>query len=241
MVLDMSEFQTLVINLATRKDRHAAMKLRLSDLEIEHIFVKAVKISDLSSASELLITPTAEAVWMSHLNCLRIATSSTVPVLIFEDDAVPKLNKQNISDLARIMLQEDLDFIQIGFLTHNFPEAFSIHLRNFYNTFTRNRRFSFLFQKFGFKEVARASAQIWRSRLPNDFVVNDLRYGAHCYLVNPKFANRVIRTNNPPFLAADDFYVALSKMKTFKMVRLKKSKCSQDESVSSFTKRYLLD
>jgi GR25 family glycosyltransferase involved in LPS biosynthesis len=236
-----SAFHALVINLADRKDRRDAIIERLYHLKIEHEIINAVSITDIPSSTSQLLTPTAEAVWQSHLKCLKIAASSQKPILILEDDALPKLNSKSIEILSKIMISSNLDFIQLGFLTHNFTEAISIYTRNFYNLFTRKNYLSFMFKFFGFKEVSRASMQVWRALLPISFVVNDIRHGAHFYLVNPAFAERVLKLNDPAFLAADDFYVAISKMKTFKMIRLKRSKCSQDNSVSSFTKRYVLD
>jgi hypothetical protein len=58
---------------------------------------------------------------------------------------------------------------------------------------------------------------------PRGFVIDDCQPGAHFYLVRRSFCQSVLSLNNPQFLSIDDFYTALSKMRTFKMLRVKKN------------------
>jgi GR25 family glycosyltransferase involved in LPS biosynthesis len=186
------------------------------------------------------ITDVAKAVWLSHRKCLESSSYTSRPTLILEDDAILNFDVATLQYLVDAMSELEIDFIQIGYLKINLAEGTSIVLRNFYSFFTRNALGAKLFGLFGFMEVGRAKDQTWRTSLPKNFIVNDIRYGAHCYLVSPRFASQVIELNDPPFLPADDFYVALSRAKSFKMVRLRKSKCSQDGTQSSFRRRFLL-
>jgi hypothetical protein len=134
-----------------------------------------------------------------------------------------------------------LDFIQIGFLRLNLIESLEIIARNIYNEIVRRGFVPQLFDFFGFKEAKRATTREWRRELPSNFVLNDVRYGAHGYLISKKFAAQISQLNNPAFLAADDFYVALSKMKSFRMIRIKNSKIAQGESSWGLTPRYGVD
>jgi GR25 family glycosyltransferase involved in LPS biosynthesis len=234
-------FQGLVINVSSRVDRRKSISSHLENLRIPFRFFKAIEPNELAESSQIYLSKIAECVWNSHLGCLRIASATSYPTLIIEDDAIIKIGNSSILKYVELMNLHNLDFIQIGYLNLNVLEAFSIKLRNAYNFMIKYSVAQSFLEMFGFKEIGRARTQVWRSELPGQFVVNDIRYGAHCYLVSPKFALSVLSLNSPPFLAADDFFVALSKMKTFRMIRLTKSLSSQDNSPSSFQERYLLE
>jgi hypothetical protein len=233
-------FKTLVINVATRTDRRENMTVRLAEKKIVSDFVRAIEPKNLPSEGKYFLTQTAESVWRSHLECLKKSSELSKPTLILEDDAIINFNNEDIEHLVAVMKEQNLDFIQVGFLKINLSENFSINVRNVYSFFTRNTFASSFFKFFGFKEVERAKNQLWRKNLPKNFIVNDIRYGAHCYLVSPKFASTILPLNSPAFLPADDFYVALGHSKTFKMIRLRKSLSPQDGTSSSFTKRFVL-
>jgi GR25 family glycosyltransferase involved in LPS biosynthesis len=236
----MCNTQTLVINVKSNIERRQNIASRLGQASINFNFVQAVEPIEFTLDRPEYLTDTAKAVWLSHRKCLELSASVSQPTLILEDDAVLNFNATTLDELSGVMIELDLDFIQIGYLKINLAEGFSIILRNFYSFFTRKARGTKLFELFGFMEVGRAKDQSWRNSLPKNFIVNDVRYGAHCYLISPNFASKLIDLNDPPFLPADDFYVALSRAKSFKMLRLMKSKCSQDGTQSSFQKRFLL-
>ena len=236
----MINYQTLVINVKSNLRRRQKVASHLEQKNISFIFVPAVEPFTTISVANDYLTDTAKAVWLSHLKCLKASVSNSKPTLILEDDVLLRIDATSIKTLSDAITKFEIDFIQIGYLKINLADRVSILLRNFYGFFTRHALAANVFGLFGFKEVSRAKDQVWRNSLPKDFIVNDVRYGAHCYLVSPSFAGKMITLNDPPFLAADDFYVALSRMKSFKMIRLKKSQCSQDGSKSSFNKRFLL-
>lgn len=231
----------LVINLATRSDRRSAMQHRLEKIILEPKFVKAIEPKDLHTNQETYLRKTAECVWLSHKECLRLASESSCPTLILEDDAILQLDNAKLLYLIKQIEDNKIDFLQIGFLHLNSAESISILIRNIYNLVLKFQLAPKIFEHFGFKEVTRSEKQHWRKNMPWNFVVNDIRYGAHCYLVTPEFATKMLALNSPAFLSADDFYVALGKMKTFKMVRLSRSRSGQDESPSSFNARYVLE
>jgi len=233
-------FQTLVINVLSNDVRRTNMVKRLRRAGINFEFVRAVETLDISENECSFLTRTAEAVWRSHVLCIEIASKSNSPTLILEDDAIPFFDKKTIQKLLDVMKTEDLDFIQLGFLSINLSERVSIRCRNLYSYFTRNNLFPSFFRIFGFKEVGRASKQQWRKRIPLDFIVNDIRYGAHSYIISSKFAGKILPLNSPAFLPADDFFVALSRAKSFKMIRLRNSCSSQDNTASAFIDRFRL-
>lgn len=236
----MYNFQTLVINVKSRNDRRIAMSSRLETKGMQFKIIEAVESGKSSHDETQFLTETARAVWLSHLKCLEAAALNNTPTLILEDDAILNFEVSQIENVSSIMTSHEIDFVQIGYLKINLAESVSIRLRNLYGFFTRNALAADFFKLFGFKEVGRAKNQSWRTNLPTSFVVNDVRFGAHCYLVSPRFAGQILALNSPAFLPADDFYVALSRAKSFKMIRLKKSFSQQDGSASSFSKRFLL-
>ncbi len=233
-------FQVLVINVKSNLERRQNIASRLDHKSIDFDFVQAVEPLKSTMGSTGYLTEVAKAVWLSHRKCLESSASANRPTLILEDDAILNIDAAKVKKLSDDMMRLDIDFIQIGYLNINMAETVSIVLRNFYSFFTRNATGAKLFELFGFLEVGRAKDQTWRTSLPKDFIVNDVRYGAHCYLVSPRFASRIIELNDPAFLPADDFYVALSRAKSFKMIRLMKSQCSQDGTQSAFRERFLL-
>lgn len=236
----MIEIKALVINMSGNFSRRDSMSERLLQKGIPFSFVKAFEAKNVTQSDSRFLTSTAEAVWKSHLKCLTIASEESSPTLILEDDALLYFDKKALQEFADIMNSQNLDFVQLGYLGINLAEQLSIKSRNLYCFFTRYSLLSPFFSVFGFKEVQRSRSQSWRKNLPPDFVVNDVRFGAHCYLVSPKFAKRILELNSPAFLPADDFFVSLSRAKSFKMIRLKKSYSKQDDSPSSFSKRFLL-
>jgi GR25 family glycosyltransferase involved in LPS biosynthesis len=236
----MATFHTLVINLESRADRREVMSSRLADKNLTYRFIQAVEPKNLNQDRKIFLTETAESVWLSHRKCLEVAASWNTPTLILEDDAILNFDRSQIEFFSSIMAELEIDFLQVGYLKINLAEGALIQLKNWYSFFTRTALAANFFNLFGFKEVGRAKGQIWRGSLPKNFIVNDVRFGAHSYLITPKFATQILALNSPVFLPADDFYVALSRAKSFKMIRLRKSLSQQDASSSSFSKRFLL-
>jgi len=232
-------FQTVVINLSSRADRRAEMTSRLVRTEINFDFMAAVEPKDLAVSDSVYLNDVTTCVWKSHKKALEIASKSHTPTLILEDDAVLSVGCDVLTNLISEMELHRIDFLQVGYLRLNAGEGLSIKSRNVYDFVTRRSLAPRFFGFFGFKEVSRVKGQDWRRDLPSDFILNDVRYGAHCYIVMPGFAGKVLKLNDPAFLSADDFYVALSKMRSFRMARLKQSQSSQDDSPSSFSTRYI--
>lgn len=237
----MDSFKTSVINVDSRVDRRLAISSRLAKAGIDFDVIVAVEPKDLAESECIFLNEVTTSVAKSHLRALKHASIASTHTLILEDDAVLKVNIDEIGELIFQMHLHNIDFLQVGFTELNYVESFAIRLRNFYDFVIRKSIFPKFFSFFGFKEVSRALTQTWRKELPSRIIINDVRYGALCYIVSPNFAARVMDLNNPAFLTADDFYISLSKTKSMRMARLKKSQCSQDNSPSSFSKRYILE
>ena len=228
----------LVINVASNIERRLTISEMLRHLGIQFRIIPAVTIDTVTLPNLGNMNPTAVAVWQSHLNCLKKSSENDSYTLVLEDDAIIKFDSAFLDETIDVMRKHEIDFLQIGYLGINAFEYFSIVMRNLYNFFVSRGLFAPFFSIFGLVEVKRTKNQKWLRDIPRNYVLNDVRYGAHCYVVSPDFSLKILNLNNPPFLAADDFYVALSKMKSFKMFRLSKSRSKQGFSASSFIKRY---
>jgi GR25 family glycosyltransferase involved in LPS biosynthesis len=228
----------LVINLVSNVERRLKISETLNLLGIQFEIVPAVTLDTTTLPNLGNMNPTAVAVWESHLNCLKEVSENGAYSLILEDDAVLSFDHVYLDKTITTMQKHEIDFLQIGYLRINGFQYFSILMRNLYNFFVTKGLFAQFFSKVGLAEVKRVKNQKWLRHIPRNYILNDIRYGAHCYVVSPSFSAKILNLNNPPFLAADDFYVALSKMKSFKMFRLSKSLSKQDFYTSSFNKRY---
>jgi|GEM_PF-6974559 len=232
-----------VINLPSATDRLSLISERLDLLGLSFQVVRGYVPADLNTPKISNITPTSDAIWHSHRACAKLVAQNDRPALILEDDAVLEVKVEVLIKMLEDMKENDLDLIQVGFLTLNIFDGISIVSRNLYNFFVRNTIFVNIFRMFGLREVERSKKQFWRKKIPSKYVVNDIRYGGHAYFISPRFASAVLELNSPSFLSLDDFFVSLSKMKSFRMVRLKHSRARQLGDLSSFSggKRFGLD
>ena len=235
------DFHTLVINVKENKSRLETVEKALGNKGIDFEIVTAITPANLPNDFIGNMTPISVAVWSSHLKCLEIASARQNPTLIIEDDAEISLTRGEVNRIVRSMHDHQISFLQIGFLYLNPIDRFSVAIRNFYDKVIRTGFFAGMLNTMGFKEALRASSQNWRKVLPKNFILNDIRYGAHCYAVTPELALKMCQLNNPPFLSADDFYVSLSRMKSFRMARLNWSRANQSGAKSSFDRRYGID
>jgi GR25 family glycosyltransferase involved in LPS biosynthesis len=235
---ELMKIDCLVINLDSDVDRKRVISERLRASGIQFEIVQAVTTETLTLPNPGNMNLMAVAVWQSHLKCLRESSESGLFTLILEDDAVIGFDNAFLIKTVNVMSKYQIDFLQVGYLRINGFEYFSILARNVYNFFVSKGLFSQLFSLVGLGEVKRVRNQKWLKDIPRNFVLNDIRYGAHCYIVAPTFSRKIQELNNPPFLAADDFYVSLGKMKSFKMFRLRKSLSKQGMYLSNFIKRY---
>ena len=243
MVSSGSGLDIFVISLPNATDRLSLISSRLDLLGLKFEVVRGSVPADLNTPKISNITPTSDAVWHSHRACAKLVAENNKPALILEDDAVLRVKKDDLLKMLEDLEEHNLDLIQVGFLTLNIFDGISILARNLYSFFVRNTIFANVFWIFGLKEVQRSKRQFWRKKIPSQYVVNDVRYGGQAYFISPRFASVVLELNRPTFLSLDDFFVSLSKMKSFRMVRLKHSKARQFGNLSSFSggKRFGLD
>lgn len=223
-----------IINLASRPDRKKHAFDQVSKFQLNSTFLEAVSVEELGPKNLGFLTPPAMACWQSHIKVFESFLMTNEPcVVIFEDD----FRIKDMTVLERLIQRldlEDFEIVQIGFLVNNFREKIDISLKNFefviFSILSRLCvRNSILRARFGDRlRVQRASG------VPFGFVPDDLRAGAHAYIISRSAALRIItefREQN--VLTADGFLIASNWTRPFRTLRVHRSFVDQINSPSS--------
>lgn len=227
-----------VINLDSRSDRWADVIAQQSLLGLEIHRVAAVSVG--SVVVSPFVTPVVAATWQSHQKALRAFLDTPDEyALIMEDDFV--LSRSWRKDRLKVGTSLKADFLQVGFLITNSFDRAQLILSGALDCFLkmlRNLAFmsEFLGIKLGQKLLIREQVGI-----PFTIVCNDIRAGAHAYIVSRNFAEAALRINSPEFLSADAVYISMGWMRSFKVLRFRRSLIGQSNSESSIIDRFLKD
>ncbi len=228
----LSSLNSYLINLESRPDRLISSIEEAAKLTLNLIRIDAVS-AELEPESKQLLTPYALACWNSHKKVLsEFLKSEDSHCLILEDDFFVKSPSRVFSEMSKIEVN-DWDFIQIGFLNTGLRDRMTRYMSNLETSIFRIAdtigQFA-IFRKLDFNSRLRIQRL---QGVPKNSVPDDIRSGAHCYIVSKFLAQTLISLNNPAFLTADGLYSALAWDKSFKMIRLRKSVVSQSNSPSS--------
>lgn len=220
-----SKLKILIINLQSEGTRRLRCTEQLQG--IKHEFIIAVDGRGLANEAGGLVTASVEAIWLSHLKALNTFLNSDYEYgLVLEDD-FDIANTEEFKDILGLITKYQFDLVQLGWLNTGFDVAI---LKNYervtywiFRLLNSLSRFNSVIKKLvnGRLRPTRAS-EVPSFAIPDSFLP-----GAHAYMVSRDFATAVVRLNTPTFLAADDFYMALARMRAFNVFRLKKSIVSQ--------------
>jgi len=216
-----------VINLDQEVSRWKNCELQARKFGLEINRVSAVSITDLVQGPESFVSSGVRAVWLSHMKCLDLfLASDSSHALILEDDFQIEDSERLHSYLeSQLILAHDL--VQFGFLKPGPDIAIRVMVANFETALFRFvARIGNLpqFKKSSFRNRLRVKEA---REMPPGFTADDFQPGAHCYLISRRLAISVLKLNSPQFLCIDDFFTALSQMRTFKSIRIRKSIVSQ--------------
>ena len=218
-------FPLYVINLSKDIDRWSSVLEETTNLPFETNRVDAINAKDLTPNQ--LVSPGVNAAWLSHLKVMEIILNSDREFALVAEDDFHLVNPNKLIKKLESLDLGEWDLIQFGFLKPGVDTRIKIAIANIDNL---------IFKILGKISQAKAlSGWNFASRMrvkqslvtPVDFVMDDCQPGSHFYLVGRSFCSSVLSMNQPQFLSIDDFYVALSRMRTFKMLRIKKSLVSQ--------------
>ena len=229
--------QAYVINLESRPDRWSQVVEQSDLLNLKITRIPGLPSSDFDGEFSLTVTAPVKACWEAHrLAAREFLDTNDSHALILEDDFL--LSKSFSHLHFELALKHKFDFVQIGFLKTSPFVASSILFFNFTDTLLRV--FGILKEIPFLKRFLKNKLLILeRLNIPSFFVMNDIRPGAHAYVISRKFAEHMLLMNDPTYLSTDALYIALGPMRTFKMGRLRKSVITQRQSVSSITSRFI--
>lgn len=225
-----------VINLDSREDRWESVKTQVKHLGIEVCRVSATTVESVVASPH--VTDVIAATWQSHQKAMRAFLDTPDEfAFIMEDDFILS-NRWSEKSLS---LNEAVkaDFLQLGFLITNIADRFQITFNGFVDFSLKClRELSVVLGPFGIS-LKRKLLIREQVGVPFKFVCNDIRPGAHAYIVSRRFAKAVLSINSPEFLSADAAYMSMGWMRSFRMLRIRRSLVGQSDSISSINQRFL--
>ena len=213
-----SELLIQVINLAKRPDRLALISAELNKAGLSFETQVAVDGQTVEIESKFL-SKSEIGCFKSHVNAMRRQVETGAQYsLILEDDAAlsPVVNEKFLSEMTELMIRNQIDILQIGFIEH------------FYSLSIRRGILEFLIELLkgrGQKDVS-----------GNRFVLGEFRAGAHAYIINHRLAEAISTTvKEPPLIPWDGYMHTLAGQigrGEIKIARLVKSVAAQASRLS---------
>jgi len=214
-----------VINLDKDVDRWESVREESAHTFLETHRVQAIDASDLSSQD--FVSPGVHAAWLSHIRAMNMFLESDSEFALIAEDDFHINRPADLISFIKTLSSLDWDMVQFGFLKPGLDTRIKIAVAH-----ADSKLFSclgklsqipgFTGRKFSLRMRVKQSLTT-----PKGFVIDDCQPGAHFYLVRRSFCQSISTLNNPQFLSIDDFYTALSRMRTFKMLRVKKNLVTQ--------------
>ena len=214
-----------VINLERDVDRWESVLQESANSLFSTNRVDAINARDLPEHD--FVSSGVHAAWLSHLKAMRTFLESGAELAMIAEDDFHLTNMHELSNRIENLMGLEWDMVQFGFLKPGVDTRIKIVIAN-----TEGLIFKLL-GRFGRLPILSTKRFASRMRvkqslnIPKGFVVDDCQPGAHFYLVRRSFCESILTLNNPQFLSIDDFYTALSRMRTFKMLRVRKNLATQ--------------
>ena len=227
-----------IINLDEAKARFNDASRQLDEIQFEYIRVSAFNQTSITTEECRYVTKGIAAIWKSHIKAMRLFLDSSDDYAMIMEDDFKITNRKAFIKSDSVFLENKLDLLQIGFLNTGIDIYLQRKLEHL--QFSLLRLISLLGRLFPFIDVR--ISQRMRIRDNRDFgnalVPYSFLPGAHCYIVSRKLAEAIIVMNDPQFLSTDDFFTALSKMRSFRTCRLRLSSVTQSDLPSQVGLRF---
>lgn len=219
-----------LINLDSRTDRLAHSKNEAMICGITFERVSAV-VPEKSLPFNTLITAPAYACLQSHLKtlCSFLETSESHALILEDDFQILKPN--HFKTFINSGEFKHFDFVQLGFLQMGLRhrlDLFAIYIEHYLI-----RVLLLLLNSIGNRNLVKRLRLRRTQGIPKGFLPDDIRSGAHCYIVSRNFAEIILTLNNPTFLTIDSLYGTLPWNHHFRMIRTTRSWVGQTDSTSS--------
>ena len=223
-----------VINLDNRPDRLISLAPEIEKIGLEVVRIPAISSNELDQSNYPFVSREVAACFLSHIKALEtfIKSGDSYGLIVEDDFQVVKKLPISFSSIVG-----GLNFLQIGFLRTSLLERFSIIYQNIWNVLL-----GILLRvgiKFKFQELILNRFLLQeRNGISLGIALNDVRPGAHAYIVDRKFAIYCRQINDPIALSTDALFIAISQMRTVKIGRTRKSYIGQSKSPTSITQRF---
>lgn len=225
--------QKYLINLDNRPDRLETSAKQLHNLGIDFRRISATDGNNLPGNS--FLTSNVLACWQSHLLAYKTFLSSEAKYALILEDDFEVLKPSHFELNMDKWSSTEYDLVQIGFLLPGFYNKFRIVFEEIEK----------LFFKLLSKIALLLKLQSLSSRLrvreatatPIWMTASSFLPGTHAYLINRSLAEAIIK-EGASNLSADEYFISLAKMRSFKIGRLWKSQVGQNGSQPSILKRF---
>lgn len=224
-----------VINLESRSDRWESVSKQWVGRTDVLVRIDAVNSTSISSSQTHFLPDPVVANWFSQCKAFReFLSTKDQYALILEDDFL--LSKVDLSDCLDLVKVGRLDFLQLGYLCNSYSDFLFIKLTNFRDFILKvlNRGLKQFKSDFSNRLLIREQAD-----MNFKVVLNNVGAGSHAYIISRKFAEEMLKINDPVFLAADGLFIAIANLRFLKMGRLRSNRVRQSKSPSSITKRFV--
>jgi len=224
-----------LINLDDRKDRLDSSTRHLNEIDLQFTRVSAVSSRDVEES--LFLTKPVLACWKSHIKTYSMLIASDLEyALVLEDDFLIK-NPKKFSGLLERLNTEKYDLLQLGFI---FPGMFN-RMRWIFEEIEKLIFYSlgFVCKSIGLKSFSQRLRIAEARSASVRFTQSSFLPGTHAYLINRKMASALISLDSPQF-SADEFFIAFSKMRSFRVARFWRSLITQSASAPSIDDRFVL-
>lgn len=223
-----------LINLDDRTDRLESSTKQLKAVDLQFTRIPAVSFTEVEGS--MFLTAPVLACWKSHLKTYSALIASEFDyALVLEDDFSiyrPKKFSKFLSDLEI----RKYDLLQIGFLLPGLLNR----LRWVYEELEKICFYALgLFSRsVGLKSFSKRLRIVEARSVSLKFTQSSFMPGTHAYLISRNMALTLTNLETPQ-LSADEFLIALSKMRSFRMTRFWRSVITQNNSAPSINNRFL--
>lgn len=222
--------------MRSRADRWQEVLKQGNKIDLEIVRVIALEHDLIEAKTEVFATLPIVSIWKSHQKAMQLfLKSKDSHAIIFEDDF--NLTKNLNFLIKQICLVADMDFVQLGYLYTSPMQYLSVKTINFTNSILRLLGLLARLNFIGVRFLRDKKLIQDNKNLPFILVPNDIRAGAHAYVISRRFATAAQFFNFPVHLSTDGLYMALGWTRTFKMYRVRKNFIYQTKSPSSVTHR----
>jgi len=233
----MNEMSAYVVNLTARSDRWSSVEKRRATLGIPILRVEAIDQDVIAPADLRFAAKGVAATWASHRKAAAefLKTDSNFG-MILEDDF--QLSSRFRIPSTQLLSELEADFVQLGYLRVTPWESFDLNIANIRDRVLRT--LNSVSNKNGTSRALFQNKLLIRERsgVPSSLIPADIRPGGHCYIISRKMASAMQELNNPIIFSADELFVSISKMRVFRMFRVRKSIVSQSNSPTSVDVRF---